>query len=1170
MSRSLKKVALGVVIVLASGSAVAAQQTSPLQQSTPPADTETIGLPPKIDELNALRAQAGAAKDLSEADKKNVLSLLDRGIRFLEETERLNADTQQFIQKIKNAPTRTEEIQIELRRKVPATDQIVDPAKAAQLTNAELEQRERDEKASLIAARESLNNLQDQIEALKGRPVQLQKDSADAMRRLREVRKELRDDSSASNEPGILAEARRAALLAEHAMLKTRIDSYEQQLKNNEIFVSLLAVERDLANLEVTRREARDQALHAITQQRRQNEASQARMEAEASIISASDVPLVVKEQYEINIELSKTLEQTTHDETQTAQKLDDLQSELKTLQEEFAHIRQRVQGVSLSETMGLTLRQRLWELPGPQSYRRNSAQRQIVISQVSDAQFAIGEKRRDLADIKAETEKILQSLTPTPEENAAKWQDRIQTLLLDRRDLLDKLQNSYRRYYQNLQSLEFAEQRMSALIDDYAGFLDGHLLWIGSAKVFGPSDLRQLPAAFLWLVNPDSWWLLLKDLIASFGHATIFWMLGLLVALLLFIGRRRAKNNLEQITKSVGRVRKDSLMLTIRAIGLTLYLAAGRPFLLVLVGWRLSALPVASDFSRAAGYGLLVAGYVWAILSFIHYLCHEYGVARFHFRWAKVLRLALHRQLLWLTPLWVPLVFLIATFEAANKIAFGNSLGRLAFLIGMTATAVCAARIFQIAAGQPADTAPDASPGLLRRQRYIWYPLLIGLPGLLVILAGMGYYYTALRLDWAFQNTALLILALVLGNNLALRGLVIAQRRLAYEEEVRKRKEKLEAERAQEGDLPSSVGETPIESFEMEEPEVSQAQITEQTRALLQTILLFSGLVGLWVIWHDVLPAMSVLGDIRLWGYSVEVDGVTKVMPITLVSVLLAVLIAIITFVTARNLPGVLEISLLKYLPLDAGARYAFSTICQYVVSAIGLIIASKYIGINWGSLKWLVAALGVGIGFGLQEIIANFISGLIILFERPVRVGDIVTVDNIDGVISRIQIRATTITNWDRKEYIVPNKEFITGRVLNWTLSNPLSRIVLPVGIAYGSDTELARELLLKTAEEHPNVLGDPAPMAAFEGFGDNALNFTLRCFLPNLDNRIATVSELHQAIDKAFREAGISIAFPQRDVHLDSTRPLEVRFMPEKNPADDAGPQTDGSKAPPTEDK
>jgi potassium efflux system protein len=305
-------------------------------------------------------------------------------------------------------------------------------------------------------------------------------------------------------------------------------------------------------------------------------------------------------------------------------------------------------------------------------------------------------------------------------------------------------------------------------------------------------------------------------------------------------------------------------------------------------------------------------------------------------------------------------------------------------------------------------------------------------------------------------------------------------------------------------------------------------------------------------------------------WSYSVEVDGVTKVVPITLISVLFAVLIGIITFVAARNLPGVLEITLLKYLPLDAGARYAFETICQYVVFAVGFIIAFNYIGINWGSLKWLVAALGVGIGFGLQEIIANFISGLIILFERPVRVGDIVTVDNIDGVVSRIRIRATTITNWDRKEYIVPNKSFITGKVLNWTLSNPMNRIIINVGIAYGSDTEMARELLLKTAQEHPNVLDDPPPVATFEGFGDNALNFTLRCFLPNLDNRLATITDLHLAIDKAFRKAKITIAFPQQDVHLTPTRPLEIRVMPEQNHPGAAGKRKDRStKSSDTED-
>ena len=112
--------------------------------------------------------------------------------------------------------------------------------------------------------------------------------------------------------------------------------------------------------------------------------------------------------------------------------------------------------------------------------------------------------------------------------------------------------------------------------------------------------------------------------------------------------------------------------------------------------------------------------------------------------------------------------------------------------------------------------------------------------------------------------------------------------------------------------------------------------------------------------------------------------------------------------------------------------------------------------LGVDWSQFGWIAAALSVGLGFGLQEVVANFVCGIILLFERPVRVGDIVTVDGIDGVVSRIQIRATTITNWDRKEFVVPNKQFVTGTVLNWTLSNPMNRIVIVVGVAYGSDTE------------------------------------------------------------------------------------------------------------------
>ena len=152
-----------------------------------------------------------------------------------------------------------------------------------------------------------------------------------------------------------------------------------------------------------------------------------------------------------------------------------------------------------------------------------------------------------------------------------------------------------------------------------------------------------------------------------------------------------------------------------------------------------------------------------------------------------------------------------------------------------------------------------------------------------------------------------------------------------------------------------------------------------------------------------------------------------------------------------------------------------------------------------------WIAAALSVGLGFGLQEVVANFVSGLILLFERPIRVGDIVTIGGVDGVVTRIRIRATTISNWDKKEFIVPNKEFITGTLMNWTLSSPMTRLVFPVGVAYGSDIQKVQELLLNIARKQPEVLKEPEPAAVFELFADSCLKFSLRCYLPRPEMRL-----------------------------------------------------------------
>ena len=262
---------------------------------------------------------------------------------------------------------------------------------------------------------------------------------------------------------------------------------------------------------------------------------------------------------------------------------------------------------------------------------------------------------------------------------------------------------------------------------------------------------------------------------------------------------------------------------------------------------------------------------------------------------------------------------------------------------------------------------------------------------------------------------------------------------------------------------------------------------------------------------------------------------------------------------VSAQNLSGILEVTLFQRIKPDVGTRNFFVALSRFIVIGTGVFVVFQIVGLHWSKLQWLIAALGVGLGFGLQEIVANFVSGLILVFERPYRVGDVVTIGAVSGTVTNIQMRATTVTDWDMHELIVPNKEFISGQLINWSLSDPITRIVIPVGIAYGSDTELAEQLLLKVAQNHKDVLDTPEPTALFRAFGDSSLDFELRVFISGADRRLIVMHELLGEIDRVFKKSGIQIAFPQQDVHMDTTRPLDVRMVKEEKDA------TDSDKAP-----
>ena len=320
---------------------------------------------------------------------------------------------------------------------------------------------------------------------------------------------------------------------------------------------------------------------------------------------------------------------------------------------------------------------------------------------------------------------------------------------------------------------------------------------------------------------------------------------------------------------------------------------------------------------------------------------------------------------------------------------------------------------------------------------------------------------------------------------------------------------------------------------------------LNQESRKLVNAAVVFAAIIAMWFIWSDLLPAFGFLEQVSLWHRSSVVEGETQLIPVTLADLLLALLVGIVTIVAAKRFPSLLEIILLQRSWISSGGRYAATNLSKYSIAAIGILLSMSLIGASWSQIQWLAAALSVGIGFGLQEIVANFISGIIILFERPIRVGDVVTVGDTDGVVTRIKIRATTIRNWDRQELLVPNKEFITSRLLNWSLSDQTTRIKVPVGVAYGSDVNKAIALMNDAAKANEKVLEDPSPSILFKAFGDNTLNLELRCFVAEQDDRLTTLTALHHAINDKFNQAGIVIAFPQRDVHLDTSQPLDLRI-------------------------
>ena len=995
--------------------------------------------------------------------------------------------------------------------------------------------------AELSAARRDSNALEQEPKRRAERRQEISGLLTAGAQNLQEFRDQLAAAAPSGEHPE-LSLARKTLVQSQERLLRRQLGAYRREMKSYDASAALLTAQRDLADHRLLRAQQASKAWQEMLAQRRKEQAHQTvqkAIELTQDQLAAS-VPAVCqlaqdnadlagqrisKEGFAARLEgVSAELDRTT--------------ATLRRLREAHKNTAERVRAGGNSDIIASLLRKQRADLRDVQLQQRKVSDLQVEIS-AAQMKLMDMEDQRSQLDLDARTAEILSTLpSATTQQDRQALERTVRELLINRRVYIEDLVNDCNAYLAKLLDLDTSRTRLLREMNEFARFIDERVLWIRSTSTFGASELTKASIAIGALLRSETWARWVSGLMGGFAnHFGITLLGGLLFGGLVttrhWVGKRLAGTEIASSQTSVATFRA-----MIVALLLTLFMGASIPVVISLAAWRLESQAGGNDGVRGLAAGMQAVAAMLLIVGILRQVCRPGGLAQKHFLWPQSSVRALRTALGWLLAMGLPLAFLLAAVESQGVDSLSNSLGRLVFIVAMVALALFMHAILYPNRPVMKESLSLIRGGWLDRLRYFWYVLAIGFPLLLAAIAAGGYYYTALQLSWRLQATAWLILILLLANAVLLRWLRLARRRIDLA--------KLAAAGKQDAmENPASAASNAA----------AEAATTHVRSRHFVKFLIVTGLVlGAWLIWRDVSPAFDAVGNVPLWTHTVKVtpsagaSGLTglteKVVPVTIGDILLALAVAALAYLAGKDIPSLLEIMVFAPLRWTLGARYAFSTILRYVISVIASVIILGLLGISWAGVQWLVAAVTVGLGFGLQEIFANFVSGLILLFERPIRVGDVVTVGNVTGTVSRIRIRATTITDMDRKELVVPNKEFITRELVNWTLSDTVLRVVVPVGIAYGSDVQKASDLLLAVAKANRMVMDKPAPVAYFMSFGDSCLQMELRVFVRDMDSFHLARHQLQIAIDQAFRKAGIEIPFPQRDINIRSfSGPLPI---------------------------
>ncbi|PLW70100.1 mechanosensitive ion channel domain-containing protein [Pseudohalioglobus lutimaris] len=1052
--------------------------------------------PPGLDDLASLRRAVDADTNLPEEDSAALVSQLDSAQNLLEARDRFDTRAAQLSELVDDASQQVEQYNQQL----------------AQAKNRKADT------GTLLPAAATADQIQGQItlitaerQALSERRTQLLKETdnlatrrAEIQQRLVELRKQ-QPPPVANTATGTLSERVARAL----GNAKTLAHTAEQQALELEILseparARVNAAERAWLGFAISAADTKLAQLNDALESARSS-ATEEQLETTAQLQEQlQDRDPVLQQFAAENRALAEQLQSLASTADEARWDSQQLQDTLEGIEQDSLLMHRRLQVAGRKEILGRVMITRLDSLPETDKLKRKIDERNALIADASMTQIDIEEDFRAIND----REEYMAALVPDLETWQPEARELANNLVDQRRDLLE---SNLRRYGSLLHLLLENNESTVQLIDateTFHKFLLGNLLWV---RNFTYVDMGTLAKQVAVVLSVDDWAMIPMQLKSGF-HAQP-WSNTLLALLVLsFILRRRLRPVYDRMLSQPILVSTATLWHMLAGLALSALLVLPWPLLLYLLGFMLREGAPTTEFADALAPALEFTARILYMLLLTRLIASRHGAGRRFLKWNARMLDALRKELNWAGPT-VCVAALVDVFVFnLDLVVSGGPLGAAATAVVATSMIVFCIRLLR----QPIFNEHALTRFSLR--------LVIFVAAAVIIMQLMGLLFAADIYLVALGRSIIVLGLIKLVADVLQRWLLILRARL-------ERQSRDESQNSEQATANSDDAEALIDVISLSEA---------HTKML--TLARFSGAAAaLFLIWAPSLPALTLLDSVTLWEVSNSADPTGALRQISLFDLTLSLVILVVTGLVARNLPSISEVFMREWSSMSAGARYASSILLQYLVIAIGGSLFLSTIGWEWGKVQWLVAALGVGIGFGLQEIVANFISGIIILFERPVRVGDIISAGGAEGTVKKINPRATIIETFDRKEHLIPNKELITGQVINWTLSDAAIRVIIPIGIAYGSDARQAMALLLEAATEVDNVLPDPQPRASFEDFGDNALVLWLRCYIS--EDRIGTWTELRTIINDKFAAAGIAISFPQRDVHLDTVEPLQV---------------------------